>query len=238
MTDLTGSDSNSVFKTNAQPVPPYYYITAHLDISGMEMGQTFYFNKDNNLSYLDPKKDDDGGYYKYWMIDSNAVIGDVVVFSNPHLLEGTMAVDDAYIWIGGADSMDGHPTGPVLQPWAGKTGFESGPLSINDINSANICYFGHEGGHDITNDDDSEISDKKVLAISLMTSLETPVPVASGGPSSSKKVGKPVALDRNKLPAKHSRSALRKLRQVKQVHDVEIDSGTVYVVVKVYPKFQ
>jgi hypothetical protein len=237
MTDLTGSDSNSVFKSNAQPVQPYYYISAHLDISGMQLGQTFYFNKDNNLSYLDPKKDNDGGYYNYWLIDSNAVIGDVVVYSNPGLLEGTnIQPDDAYIWIGGADSMDGYPTGPVLQPWAGKTGFSAGPLSVNDVNSANVCYFGHEGGHDIFDDEDSELHDKKVLAISLMTSpLDSPVSLST---TDGKSVSQSVALDRNKLPAKHSRSALRKLRQVKQVQDVDIESGTVYVVVKVYPKFQ
>ena len=240
MTDLTGFDTNRVFRTDAQPVPPYYYISAHLDISGMMKGQTFYFNKDNNLSYLDPKGTDDGGYYKYWMIDSNAVIGDVVVYSNSAIISDTLGSGN-YFEIGGADSNDGRPVGPVVVNWAGKTGHSAHPISVNDINTGSVCYYGHEGGHNALNDNPDQ-NNKKVLAISLRTSAWTREPMVDAN-SPVAPVAPAVAtenrqLDLSKLPSKHSRSALRKLRQSKQVLDVDVESGTVYVIVKVYPKFQ
>jgi hypothetical protein len=212
MTDLSGIESNKVFKTGVLSAPPYYYISAHLNLSGLavpEAGVTLYFNKDNNYDYLDPLKSAD--YANYYPIDSSSVIGEVVAFSNPD-------VDDAKLQfrfdIGGALDLNSS----VSETWGGKTGFTPGLLDANDIANGSICYFGHEGG-DVSN------QEGKYLAVTINS-----VPVPSLNLVAQQNV------EELQLPKRARRKDLKQLRQV--VVGETIASGILHVVLKIYPKFQ
>lgn len=204
MTDLSGVEFNKTFRSNVQAGAPYYYISAHLDLSGMDTGETLYFNRDNSLAYK-AKPDE---YSKFITIDSSSVIGEVVVYANPDLTS-EISTSVKNIKIGGAPSY----TDSVSVVWAGQTGSTPGNISINDINNGVVCRYGHEGGHAVGDDEDNSI---KFLAISI------PPLVDELGLKASKKYPKRIKLS----------------RALKQIEPTTIGSGTVYVVVKVFPKFQ
>jgi hypothetical protein len=240
MTDLSGIGSNKTFKTGLAPGAPYYYISAHLDLSGAivpEQGSlTYYFNKDNSLGYLLTPLTPGLGYeqyHKFHMIDENAVIGEVVLYSNPDLVEGTIPSGyELKYRVGGA--LD--TTSAVLTPdtWGGPTGFSADAVNSADINTGSVCYFGHEGG--------GEDEDKKYLAISLsleeLVDPENPL-VPNAAPSESSAMipeGEAPVIIVDENP--RSLRAAKKAKALRQVIPPSIASGSVYVVVKVYPKYQ
>lgn len=79
--NLSGFGDNLVYRNNITSADPYYYISAHLDLSGRSASNgIFYFNKDNDFSYLVNKN-----YAGFHKIDTNAVIAEVVAFSLPEM---------------------------------------------------------------------------------------------------------------------------------------------------------
>jgi|688.fasta_scaffold174294_3 hypothetical protein len=237
MTDLSGIGSNKTFKTGLAPGAPYYYISAHLDLSGAIVPSsgslTYYFNKDNSLGYqLTPFTAGLGyeQYHKFHMIDENAVIGEVALYSNPDLVAGTVPAGQQVVFrVGGA--LD--TASPVNAPdtWGGPTGFVAGTVNSADINTGSVCYFGHEGG--------GAAEDKKYLAISM--SLAVIPPTGSADPEVAPEVEpepqgeEPVVIiDENP----RSLRATKKAKALRLVVPPSIASGSVYVVVKVYPKYQ
>lgn len=209
MTDLSGIESNKVFRTGAASGAPYYYIDAYLDVSHVSVPQetgeiTLYFNKDNNYDYLDPLKS--ATYSGFYPIESNAVIGEVAVYSNPDVVASLSGV---LFNVGGAVDL----SSPVTETWGGKTGYTSGLLTPADINSGSICYFGHEGA-------DVLLQEGKFLAVTISGSVLQSVQADAGR-------------------SKKAQRALRKgTRAPRLVADPSFSSGVLHVVVKVYPKFQ
>jgi len=214
MTDLSGIESNKVFRSGVLPAAPYYYISTHLDLAGVFVpdtgSTTLYFNKDNNYNYLDPLQSAE--YFNFYPIDDNAVIGEVVAFSNPDIADPLLQYR---FNIGGALDLES----PVVDTWGGKTGFNPGLLDVNDISNASICYFGHEGGSSVN-------QNGKYLAVTI-SQIAVPLNLAQ------QKKKEEEAAKASKRPR---RKELRQTRQV--VPGQTIASGILHVVVKVYPKFQ
>lgn len=270
MTDLSGIGSNLTFTNGVPPQAPYYYITAHLDLTDVKLPATqtqrltYYFNKDNNLSYLDSTVSPN--YHNFHMISSNAVIGDVVLYSNSDLVEGSGAPGNGVGYeVGGADldetKLQPEVANPVVALWSGPTGYTKGQVNTDDINTGVICFYGHEGGHDPDVHDD-DVDTYRYLALTLKPYVS---PSPPGAPIESFDVEeeKIEILDENSLES--SRALKRRLdeaaaavkggkvvqqhevlnafrsrkanrRSVRQVVDPSIASGKLFVVVKVYPK--
>jgi hypothetical protein len=215
MTDLSGIDSNKVFRNALPPSAPYYYIRASLDLAGLVLDEpnedievphiTLYFNRDNNYDYLDPKND----YHGFHVIESNGVIGDVVVYSNSDLVSNKVLEFE----VGGAVDVES----PVSVVWGGQTGFVSGGLNVNDINNGQVCYYGHEGGHRLSADNpDSNL--RRYLAVTIYDNSQVNAP--------------------NEPEVESVRSLYKSRRQrlLRQLEDYAVDSGALHVIVKVYPK--
>lgn len=262
MTDLSGIGSNMTFTNGVPPKAPYYYITAHLDLSGTYLGEneslTYYFNKDNNMVYLDSLMS--ANYHNFHLIDSTSVIGDVVLYSNPDLVVGENPV---VFEVGGAifdpDVVQPSLVDPVTAVWGGPTGFSSGLVDSADINTGVICYYGHEGGHDPAVHD-SDINEHRYLAVTIKPD---PRALVKNLESGEKKEDEAVA-DKDSLvssrAANRKKDAIRSLfkdgkiavdshevlgalqsqknrkKRMRQVLNPDIASGTLYVVVKIYPK--
>lgn len=240
MTDLSGIGSNKTFKTGLAPGAPYYYVSAHLDLSGVivpQGGITYYFNKDNNLGYmLTPLTPAIGyeQYHKFHMIDENAVIGEVVLYSNPDLVEGAVGLGNSlYFRVGGAKST----TDPVEEEdvWGGVTGFVPGDVLVSDINTGSVCCFGHEGG--------GVDEDKKFLAVTIYEDLSPSEAPATSVAPVPEPVPTPVPTPEDQPVIVESRSQRlvarkSKVKTARVVVPPSIPSGSLYVVVKVYPKFQ
>lgn len=210
MTDLSGSESNKVFGSSAVLEAPYYYIDAYLDLSQVVLplsGETtLYFNKDNNFNYLDPLQS--ASYAGFYSIESNVVIGEVVVYSNPGLAS---TVTNLRFNVGGAPDTTG--LNGVSETWGGKTGYTAGLLQLEDINTGSICYYGHEGAN-------FNAQEGKFLAVTITGD----VPLAlSSDPAKSKKL---------------QRALRKGVRATRLVADPALSAGILHVVVKVYPKFQ
>jgi hypothetical protein len=215
MTDLSGIDSNKVFKNALLPQAPYHYIHAYLDLAGLVLNDanedyqvpniTLYFNRDNNYNYLNPKDE----YHGFHVIESSSVIGDVVVYSNSELLSSKTLS----FFVGGAVDTES----PVSVNWGGKTGFTSGVLNVDDVNNAQVCYYGHEGGHRLTVDD-KDSNYRRYLAVTILdnTAGESPV---------------------DDLESSRSKYKARRQRLLRQLQDYAVDSGVLHVTVKVYPKY-
>ena len=162
------------------------------------------------------------------MIDENAVIGEVVLYSNPDLIAGTVTPGtELKFRVGGA--LD--TSSPVLAPdtWGGLTGFLPGLVGVSDVNTASVCYFGHEGG--------GVAEDKKFLAVTISEELIPILAPASDSPapdaSAPAPEDEPVIVE-----APRSQRALKKARAPRVVIPPSIASGSLHVVVKVYPKYQ
>lgn len=261
--DLSGIGSNLTFTNGVAPSAPYYYITSHLDLSGVKLpsGQdpklTYYFNRDNNLSYLKT----DVPYYGWHTIDANAVIGDVVLYTNPDLVESQTLNYE----IGGAifdpDVLEPELVEPVSAIWGGRTGFTSGPVDSDDLKSGVICFYGHEGGHEPNEVD--VIHDKRHLAITIRTGTVTldqqelkqdeellvvpeenaePIPLESARHKDRTLKEHAEAVQKGRVVQHELLNSLRSLKSVAKkraprvVVNPDISSGTIFVVIKVYPK--
>lgn len=217
MSDLSGIDSNKVFKNALLPSPPYYYVNAYLDLAGLVLEEnelfndapniTLYFNRDNNYNYLDPKND----YHGFHVIESTSVIGDVVVYSNSELVSS----NDLSFLVGGAVDT----SSPVSVNWGGQTGFTSGALNVDDINNGQICYYGHEGGHKLTVDDpDSNL--RRYLAVTI---IDNGLNALNNSAEEDESV--------------RSKHKARRSKLLRQLQNYAVDSGVLHVTVKVYPKY-
>jgi hypothetical protein len=224
MTDLSGIGYNLTYTNAVAAKAPYYYISAHLDLAGVILPQqesdgiTYYFNKDNNLDYLNPLLSE--SYHNFHTIDANAVIGDVVLFSNPDLVAS--APEDVEFVVGGA--IFGEPVSAV---WGGPTGYTAGPVGVADINTGVICYYGHEGGHDPENDPSNQM-DQKYLAVTIRPSGGAS---RAAAPAADSNKEAPVIVDEMLASIR-----ARKRKQTRQIVNPDISSGKLHVIIKVYPK--
>jgi len=89
MSNLSGIGDNKTYRGSLPPREPYYYIRANLDLSGQSANdKVYYFNRDNSFAYTDARKfayPNPDSYPGYYMIEDNAVIGEVAVYSNPDI---------------------------------------------------------------------------------------------------------------------------------------------------------
>ncbi len=139
---------NKTFRNNIDPVRPYYYIQASLDLAGTVAGETLYFNEDNTIDYLS-----DPYYKKFWTLDGNNIVGDVFVQTDPKIVlydNLTYLADNTHpilCGIGGAPSL----TSPVqllyaAPPFYGPQTpprFNGFPMTVGELNSNPLNVFGH-----------------------------------------------------------------------------------------------
>lgn len=89
MSNVSGIEQNKTYRGSVPALEPYYYVRAHLDLTGKKLDNVhLYFNKENNFAYLNtavnayPNPDN---YPKYQII-KNSLIGEVTVYSNSDLV--------------------------------------------------------------------------------------------------------------------------------------------------------
>jgi hypothetical protein len=222
--DFSGFGNNKTFKAGGDPIPPYFYLNASLDLAGAVDGGTYYFNLDNSLAY-----GVDRDYSRFVLVDDTMVISEVIAFADDDLVAVNEAPVD--LLIGGADRLDAvepyvkvpwaapAQSGPVLPP-----GFNGEAVTIADVNNGTVNYYGHEGGHfpyfldSLGNPDLSKRY--KYLAVTV-------------NPDS---VRSRVAAESQELKARKKRlgPVLRSLPSGPAV----IESGRLTVILKIYPKIR
>lgn len=255
--NFSGGADNRAFRTGAEPGAPYYYISAWLNLVGLHTGAItetdpyiFYFNRENNFNYLNsalhPNIDEYGGYYP---IDTDSVIGEVTVYTNPSIIyEGNIL--DLNFEVGGvykpsialdqtlspADLLLAHS----MDVWGGPTGYVPGSITVAELEDGQVCYYGREPEDpqlNPENDAGLEFGSRRYLALKF-------VPIQIGNASSdapAQRSARPIP--RTYRPRKPvSRNPIQPLkqrvvdRQVRVVADPLIEVGKFHVVVKVYPK--
>lgn len=101
MSNLSGIGDNKTYRGSLPPREPYYYIRANLDLSGKAAdNKVYYFNRDNSFAYTDGSKTgypNPDSYPGYYMIEDNAVIGEVAVYNNPELTYSSGAEGELHI---------------------------------------------------------------------------------------------------------------------------------------------
>ena len=136
------SEINKIFKVYTSSQPPYYYIVASLDLTGAISGGTYYFNKENNLAYLDRLD-----YDKFYILDKNAIVDEVSVYAYPEVKATNLNVYGPIFLIGGAEDSFSETVlpyaapsgyGPILPP-----GFSGAPLTVAQLNEGSVNIFGH-----------------------------------------------------------------------------------------------
>lgn len=159
--DFSGHGDNLLFRTNAAPGEPYYYISAQLNLAGKGVSnKVYYFTKHNDFSYLSfrPGPDSYGAYHK---LDENSVIAEVTAYCSPDFAySGNLA--NLSFRIGGVDkpSVVLAQANPAIEVWGGPSGNSPGPLSADELEDAQSCLFGSEPN-----------GDKKYFAVKLMDTV-------------------------------------------------------------------
>lgn len=253
-----GGNDNRTFRTGALQKDPYYYINASIDLTGLHTGAIvetdpyiFYFNKENNFNYLNsnlyPNVDEYGNYH---IITEHDVIGEVTVYVNPSVIyEGLL--DDLIFEIGGvykpsialrqdlspADLSIAHS----VDVWGGPTGNVPGPLTVQEVEDAQVCYYGREPADPAPNPDNDAglaFGSRKYLALHFVpiqpiitNSEEQRTRSIRPIPRKYRPKARPVANHVVQKPKLIVRD-----RQVQFQQDPLIESGKMHVVVKVYPK--
>jgi len=265
MSNLSGVEDNKAFKTGINPAEPYYYISAHLDLMGAEVGApgnnyVYYFNKENNFNYLNSRLYPLGpdSYPGFYPIEDNAVIDEVVVYTGPDLQYSYNGgnISDLDFYIGGAylPSIAEVELDP-LDVWAGPTGNVAGPINGDVLGQAQVCRYGREPEFpDILNNKPSQ--SRKFLALNIRSAEPLPLiqdvqeqnepdknskKLPRHQAKQSKGVQKPTQLGKVNVVYKEvkTKNRGRSPKIVRQVlTEDSIDSGMIYVVLKVYPKFQ
>lgn len=261
MSNLSGVQDNKAFKTGISPAEPYYYISAHLDLMGAEVGQqpnnyVYYFNKENNFNYLNSRLYPLGpdSYPGFYPIEDNAVIDEIVVYTGPDLkytYDGN-TLSDLDFYIGGAylPSIAETELFP-LDVWAGPTGNVAGPINGALLGEAQVCRYGREPEFPAIIDDKPSLA-RKFLALNIKFSLNNIVTEEKESAVDAEKVlkprhgrarpsktVKPTQLGKVNVTFKEVKSRGRTPKVVRQVlTEDSLDSGMIYVVLKVYPKFQ
>lgn len=234
--------SNSTFQTHSTESEPYYYISAYVDLSGLYTGEVdsnkpyiVYFNQDNNYDYLNIERyhspDEYGGFY---LLDDQSVIGDVTVYTSPDLVY-TGVLSTLQFHIGGAYkpsvALDPSPVDAIhrhsIDIWGGPSGNTPGPILSSQLERAQICHYGREPQVPTTVVHEPEWGTRKFLALQYSINLDQP------------------RLARSR---EHRERWIRKLTQQRvlrsqfipksRVVEDEFIDGRIYVVLKVYPKFQ
>jgi len=245
------SQYNKTFQAVSTGNEPYYYISAHLDLTGLYTGSIessnpyiVYFNKENNYNYLDttlyPNVDEYGGYYP---IDENSIIGEITVYANPDL-EYTGVLNTLTFDVGGAYKPSvALDTSPIdaserqsLDIWGGPTGNTPDSITATQLEDAQVCYYGREPQVPITFPTYyPEWGTRKFLALKYQITNPIVIDEARQKAKSAKVLAKK-AKERVIRPRIVFSKRPRNFR-VLPGQD-EFEKGTVYVVVKIYPKFQ
>lgn len=211
MSNLSGAEYNKTFKAGALPSPPYYYVSATLDLAGAVDGGIYYFNYDNNYDYASLRE-----YNNYVIVDENVVISEVVVYANNDVVDASGDPENVLdIWIGGS----AHPSvgGGVQVLWAAPAGTAPGvgaSFDVSELNAGSVHLYGHEGGHHPYDSPNSNTY--KFLAIEINPS-------------------------RFVEPREISRAERRRIQargRSLPVGSTAISEGKITVVLKLYPKFQ
>lgn len=194
MSNLSGFGDNKTYRSSVPPADPYFYISANLDLTGLEVGQNeennyiYYFNKENNFDYLNtqkyPNPDNYGGYY---MLDDNMVIGEVTVYCNPAVKYEFGNVDDLLFEVGGAykPSIALFPSlvnDDSVDVWSGPTGNVSGPIDNDQLLNAQICYYGKEPENPHASPDNRPSESRKYLVLNIRNQGQSPSPAPAPSP--------------------------------------------------------
>lgn len=249
----SGSQYNKAFQAVSTKNEPYYYISAHLDLTGLYTGEPsssnpyiVYFNKENNYNYLDtnlhPNIDEYGGFYP---IDDNSVIGEVTVYTNPDLEYTGLTVE---FDIGGAFkpsvALDTSPVNAIyrqsLDKWGGPTGNMANPITPSQLEDAQVCYYGREPEFPITSPVyDPSWGIRKFLALKYRI---VSIPVITSPEDEVRAEAKKAKLLAKKAKERVIRPRVIYTKRPRAFRELpgedEFTKGKVYVVVKVYPKFE
>jgi hypothetical protein len=251
--NLSGSQYNKAFQAVSTRNEPYYYISAHLDLTDLYTGAPsssnpyiIYFNKENNYNYLDmnlhPNPDEYGGFYP---IDDNSVIGEVTVYANPDL-EYTGLLNTLEFDVGGAFkpsiALDTSPVNAIfrqsLDVWGGPTGNTPGPITPSELEDAQVCYYGREPEFPITSPTyDPSWGTRKFLALKYRI-----VPIITFPADEVRSEAKKAKMLAKKAKERVIRPRVVYTKRPRFFREIpgedEFTKGKVYVVVKVYPKFE
>jgi hypothetical protein len=162
--NFTGLEDNKAFKSAQINKEPFYSIKARLNLAGLESNDVYYFNKENTLTYMDARKTPyPDEYGQYYTIDDHSVIGEIMVCSNPDM-EYAGDINDISFTVGGVYKPSISLTNPGMDPWGGLTGNSPGPISVNQLKVAQICYY---GSSPLNDDHDPDLGSKKYLALKI-----------------------------------------------------------------------
>lgn len=169
-------NGNKTFRSSNRFQQPYYYIVGHLDLSGAVTGGIFYFNKDNNLSYIGQRN-----YDRFYIVDQNVIVDDVVVYTNPDFSVNETSVYGPVFLIGCSDSTQTETELLLAAPsgYGPKTPpqFSGAPLNFIQLNQGSVNVFGHTGArfpYGLTNFGTPDPrTDLKYLSVTV---LSTPPP--------------------------------------------------------------
>jgi len=179
------SNFNKTFRTSIPSQPPYYYVSAELDLAGISNGETLYFNLDNSFDYTTNRD-----YYRYIQITNQSIIGDVIVSTDPVVTTLSETANGPLFTIGGAPSIYSD----VDVPYAAPAGFgpkippqfSGSSLRTNELNANPVNYFGHTAagfpyGQDNSGNPDTN-KNFKFLAITIRNpDLSLGVPIVESG---------------------------------------------------------
>jgi hypothetical protein len=256
--NFSGMPDNKAFTTGIGAAEPYYYISAHLDLTGLHTGAItetdpyiFYFNRHNDFSYLNralyPSPDDYPGFY---YIGENEVIGEVTVFTNPSVVYEFP--EDLEFLVGGAYkpsialdeslSPGDRLISQSLDIWGGPSGNIPDNITLEQLEHGQICYYGKEPQNpnpNPENDADLEFGSRRYLALKFapltggadrkLPSPKTIRPRPRVVPYSTGLIGENGRAAAGLRPRQFA-------RQVRVVAEPTIEAGKFHVVVKVYPK--
>lgn len=189
MSNLSGFGDNKTYRSTLPPADPYFYITANLDLTGLEVGQVedlnylYYFNKENNFNYLK----DPSNYGGYYMLDDNMVIGEVTVYCNPEVQYEFGNLSNLRFEVGGAYKPS-IALAPVLvnddsvDVWSGPTGNVPGSITNSELLNAQVCYYGREPEHPHPNVDNRPTESRKYLVLNVR--YQQPITAPASAPVS------------------------------------------------------
>lgn len=170
--NLNGKEDNKAFKAAQFRFEPYYYIVARLNLAGLESNDVYYFNKENNLAYMDSRKTPFVDEYgKYYLIDEHSVIGEVSIWCNPDCVYGTIPahIDNVRFSVGGVY----RPTVTLnvdnsMDVWGGPTGNTPGAITNAQLQTGQICYYGSTPMEPTPPMPDPENGTRKYLALKIV----------------------------------------------------------------------
>lgn len=224
--DFSGFGNNKTFKAGGDPLAPYYFLSASLNLAGAVDGGTYYFNLDNSLEYAF-----DRDYSRFIIVDETSLISEVIAFAEDDLIP-VDPMGDVELLIGGADRLDADEpwvkvpwAAPAQSPAAVPPSFVGDVVTTDEVNAGVVNYYGHEGGHFpyfTDKDNNPDLSQRyKYLAVT----------VNPGSLSARMAAAKAKQADPN-ARKKRTLGASRGLPRGEAV----ISQGSLKVLLKIYPK--